>query len=299
MDVLCVGMYRSGSTWQYDVACHVVERFRQGRRLGYVPGERYVAGNESWRVLKAHDFHPRFARALAENRAVALSSFRDLRDVAYSLMHKHAGSFEDIIERKQMLHLCLHNDRSWRVQPGTLRQRYEDILDRPIESVTAIARHVGASLGDDEAAAVAKEYSLEENRRRAARGAEQLRFAGVALENPANALRWDPETLLHWNHIREGRIGGWKEQATPRELAVLAGLCASWLIDHGYENDLSWALPGLEHFAYELAKAQRALREARQKLDQTSRQGRMWSWQALISLLAAPFRLAPGTQLRT
>jgi hypothetical protein len=297
MDVFCVGMYRSGSTWQYEVACHVVERFRQGRRLGYVPGERYVAGEESWRVLKAHDFHPRFAQALADNRAVALCSFRDLRDVAYSLMHKHAGSFEDIIERKQMLHLCLQNDRCWRAQPGALWQRYEDIMARPIESVIAIARHLGVRLGDGEAATIAKEYSLEANRRRAALVAEQLRSAGVALENPVNAERWDPRTLLHWNHIREGRIDGWKELATPRELAVLAGLCGSWLNSHGYEHDLRWALPGLEHFAEELAKTQRALHEARQKLAETPRQDRMPRWKALVTRLAARFGSARTTEV--
>ncbi len=27
MIVICCGMYRAASTWQYNVACHLVERF--------------------------------------------------------------------------------------------------------------------------------------------------------------------------------------------------------------------------------------------------------------------------------
>ena len=30
MDVLCVGMYRACSTWQYEVTAHLTERHRRG-----------------------------------------------------------------------------------------------------------------------------------------------------------------------------------------------------------------------------------------------------------------------------
>ena len=53
MDVLCVGMYRSGSTWQYDVVSRLLERHRGGRRLGFVTGAEYASlrgqGAGGWR----------------------------------------------------------------------------------------------------------------------------------------------------------------------------------------------------------------------------------------------------------
>src|SRR6476646_8231399 len=104
MDVFCVGMYRSGSTWQYDVVSQLLEKHRGVRRLGFVTGEEFAdlrgQDADSWRVLKAHDAHPAFAEALAAGQALAVYSFRDLRDVAYSLLHKFGDSFAEVIERQ-------------------------------------------------------------------------------------------------------------------------------------------------------------------------------------------------------
>lgn len=268
MDVFCVGMYRSGSTWQYEVASHLLEQHHGGQRLGFVAGDAYDAAGVPglWRVLKSHDRHPQFTRVLKERCALALYSFRDLRDVAYSLMHKMAGSFETIVKSRQMLQRCLQNDEFWRGQPGTLCQRYENMVADPVEAVEQIADHFEIQLTSADAIALAEEYSLSANRRRTHALTKQLRAAGVDLASPANAERWDDETLLHWNHIRDGGSGGWRTQATPRELAVLSGICGSWLIENDYEADFSWALPGFEYLQEELARTQAALCEARRQL---------------------------------
>jgi hypothetical protein len=119
------------------------------------------------------------------------------------------------------------------------------------------------SLDPSAAEAIAAEYSLEANRRRTAELAERLRRQGVDLEVPASAHLWDERTLLHWNHLRTSEGGGWRERATPRELAVLAGVCGPWLVARGYERDAAWALPGLQHLSAELGAALQALAEAR------------------------------------
>src|SRR5947209_10846769 len=105
MDVLCVGMYRACSTWQYEVIAHLLERHRGGERLGYVDGEQYAALDRragtgtgaGWRVLKSHEGHRSFARALAGGRAVAVYAYRDVRDVVFSLMHKRGIRFEQLV----------------------------------------------------------------------------------------------------------------------------------------------------------------------------------------------------------
>jgi hypothetical protein len=274
MDVFCIGMYRSGSTWQYHVVGHLLENHCGGRRLGIVTGPEYArapAGDaDSWRVLKTHAAHPAFAEALTSGRALAVYSYRDLRDVAYSLMHKFAAPFEEIVERKNLLHVCLDNDAFWTAQPRTLCQRYETIMAEPAASVAELASHLGIELGAGEAVAVAEEYSLKANVWRTIELANRLREEGVDLDDPANAIHFDGQTLLHWNHIRSGRVGSWREEAKPRELAVLAGVCGAWLIARGYEPDLGWALPALGHFQAELAATQQALHEARAELARQS-----------------------------
>ena len=42
VDVMCAGMYRACSTWQYEVVAHLLERRCDGRRLGYLTGEQYA-----------------------------------------------------------------------------------------------------------------------------------------------------------------------------------------------------------------------------------------------------------------
>jgi hypothetical protein len=275
MDVLCVGMYRSGSTWQYAVVSHLLESHRAARRLGFVTGAEYagLAPAGGWRVLKAHDGHPAFAAALAAGRALAVCSYRDLRDVAYSLLHKFGEPFEEVVERKGLLRLCLANDEFWAAQPRALRQRYEAITAGPAAAVEALAAHLGVRLGEGEAAEMAEEYSLRANLWRTVELANRLRERGTDLEADPRTQCWDERTLLHWNHIREGRVGGWREQATPRERAVLAGACGSWLVARGYERDDSWLLPAVGPLRRELAAAQGALREARAELAELRRLG--------------------------
>ncbi len=268
MDVLCVGMYRACSTWQYEVVSQLVERHRGGRRLGYMLGEEYAelvareGHDRGWRVLKSHEEHPAFARALAEGRAVAVYSYRDLRDVVYSMLHKRGVGFDEFF-RQGMIHQILANDRFWSHRPRRISQRYEDLISDPASGVAALADHLGIELAPGEASRIAEEYSLEANRRRTEEVASRLRSQGIDLEDPANRQRWDETTLLHWNHLRSGRVGDWRERATPHERAVLARIVNGWLVRHGYEPDEPrYAFPaGLrEHVAMSRARLACALR---------------------------------------
>ena len=134
VDVICCGMYRACSTWQYEVVTHLLEHHRDGQRLGYLTGEQFeklvrlqTAKNGSlaktrWRVFKSHEGNRRFAGSLAQGRAIAVYAYRDVRDVVFSLMHKRGLSFEQLL-RQGMIHQVLANDRFWTHQPNVLIQR--------------------------------------------------------------------------------------------------------------------------------------------------------------------------------
>ncbi len=147
-DVLCGGMYRACSTWQYEVVSHLCERYLDGERLGYVTSGQYVdlmlsdaakrrtlPGNAArWRILKSHDRHPVFARSLTAGHAIAIYAYRDVREVVFSLMHKRGMSFQQLL-RHGMIHQILANDRFWMAQPDLLVQRYDDLLAEPANGV--------------------------------------------------------------------------------------------------------------------------------------------------------------------
>lgn len=247
VDVLCGGMYRACSTWQYEVASHLIEHYRGGRRLGYLTGEQYAAlvhsdatstddkseQNRGWRVVKSHEGDRSFARTLAENRAVAIYAYRDIREVVFSLMHKRGITFEQLL-RQGMIHQILANDRFWMARPDVLVQRYDDLLAEPTQGVIELARHLGIRLEESEAARIAAEYSHESNKARTEALKRRLEEAGVDLDSSANAQICDPKTLLHWNHIRQGNSQSWRTLANPSQRRMLTRLCGTWLTSRGY-----------------------------------------------------------------
>jgi hypothetical protein len=250
LDVFCGGMYRACSTWQYEVAAHLIEQYLGGQRLGYLTGDQYAerrrldASNAMhppgqstrWRVVKSHEGDRSFAHALAEGRGLAIYAYRDVREVVFSLMHKRGMTFEQLL-RQGMIQQILANDRFWMARPDVLVQRYEDLLADPSQGVIELARHIGIRLDQSEAARIAGLYSHESNKARTEALRHRLQEAGVDLESKANAQICDPTTLLHWNHIRRGDARSWRTLADPRQRRTLERLCGRWLKARGYPAD--------------------------------------------------------------
>jgi hypothetical protein len=239
--VICGGMYRSCSTWQYEVAAHLLEAAGLGRRLGYLSGWAFqrwdAASGETGRfVFKSHEESPFLARALRAGRAVGLYSYRDPRDVVYSMLHKRGQSFDEFVGQG-MVHQILANDRFWRARPGILIQRYDDLIADPAEGVRSIAEFLGIRVDIEAVRQIAGAYSQDANRQRARRLQEQLVRSGVDLADPDSHARRDDRTLLHWNHFRSPDARSWREIATSRERAILQRLLGAWLIRQGFATD--------------------------------------------------------------
>src|SRR4051794_14505073 len=100
MYVISTGMTRACSSWPYEVIAHLIESHWNGIRLGSLKGERFAAFDDHWAeracwsVLKTDDADPRFEAILAEGRAVAVYTYRDIRDVIFSLVQKRRAKFE-------------------------------------------------------------------------------------------------------------------------------------------------------------------------------------------------------------
>jgi Sulfotransferase domain len=249
VDVICAGMYRACSTWQYEVVAHLLEHHRAGRRLGYLTPEEYVRTGRAdgrddgtkvpaepgWNVFKSHDADRCFDRAIGAGRAVVVYAYRDVRDVVFSLMHKRSLTFEQLLHQG-MIHQVLENDRFWTRQPGVLIQRYDAVLLDPVGAVAQLARYLGIEIVADEAERIAHEYSLESNKARTEALRRRLEKEGVDLKESANSLICDPATLLHWNHVRDGGSGSWYVESTPRQRVILEKLCGRWLESHAYAS---------------------------------------------------------------
>lgn len=241
--VFCLGMYRSCSTWQYEVISQLAESHRRGVRLGFIEGIHFDEipdpAHGRLKVLKAHDFHSIFVRELEAGTALPVYAYRDLRDVAFSFMHKAALTFDELIEQK-FLEKVLANDASWRSCPNLFCQRYEDVVADPARAVSELSVCLGLDLPAVEIARLADDYSWQANLRRTHEVKRKAEAAGLDLGDPAHAFEHDPHTLLHWNHLREGKRETWRELASPEQRTILGDLCGDWLIANGYETDRAW-----------------------------------------------------------
>ena len=238
MLVLCVGMYRACSTWQYGVVGAILEAHRAGQRLGFVEGirltEKFAENPQTsaWAVLKAHDYHETFGGLLAGRRALGIYSYRDLRDAVSSYIHKTGTDLASLREQG-FIDLCLNNDHAWRAQPGMLVQNYHDLIAKPARGVAEIAAHLGIALRPGEARAIADALSWETNRRKVESMSARFRDQGVNLV-AEDFTKFDPVSLFHWNHIRSTDPSASADASNHSQRATIDQLCRPWLVANGF-----------------------------------------------------------------
>jgi hypothetical protein len=246
MYVICCGMYRAASTWQYLVASELVERAGAGRGIGFIEGNAFdlksheLDAASQVLVLKCHDFHPLYGALMTQRRAVGVYAHRDIRDVACSFAWKLAFSFDELVDSVPF-RSAIDSYYKWSAIPGILIQPYDSIVRTPADAVRAIASHLSLPVDDAMAGEIVAKFDLDSNRRRAGNLRESLIRQGVDLQLPANAILFDERTLLHWNHIRPPETPDWRLHLSREELERLRPIVQQWLIDAGYETDGSWA----------------------------------------------------------
>ncbi len=238
MWVICAGLPRSASTWQYMIASDIVERYLGGKRCG--PADFHLlkeahdmASDGRPRTFKTHLSNERFETLINSGITLNLYSFRDLRDVAVSLTHQWKMSLDQLFASNTFKWL-IDTDRFWKNQPRTLVQRYETIVADRIEAVKEIGRHLEVILSDRQAADLSEEFSIEKNSERCEAFADSLSKSGADLDSQSASALKDPTTELHWNHIRSGRVGQWTEMSEQHQRR-LHEVCGEWLTHNGYE----------------------------------------------------------------
>jgi len=251
MFIICCGMYRSCSTWQYLVAAELVESYGRGRRLGFIDGSEFLEkgsqllhSNEMF-VLKCHDFHSVWRELIETGSAKTIYAYRDIRDVACSLRWKLKMPFERIVT-SEALQAAINSYYEWIAVPHGLIQQYEAIIGNPVTAVQQIADHLEIAIDIQAAIKIAQEYNLGANLSRTRQLTEALVEKGKDLGESANALLHDADTLLHWNHIRTDTPTDWRTELSHKELLSLYPVVSRWLIDVGLEKDDGWLSQPIE-----------------------------------------------------
>ncbi|MEO2004273.1 MAG: sulfotransferase domain-containing protein [Candidatus Poribacteria bacterium] len=256
MLVLCNGMPRSGSTLQYNLVCNLVEAAGVGTARGgvehtdaVVPDLRRVTSSSTMSVYKTHVMLPGIMPWIARGDGGVLLCYiyRDIRDVAVSLLEKHGPGDERVLTLLGDALRVYGELRVARDSPHVLWQRYEDVIaDRG-----AAARETADFLGLDTPATIldqiAEDSSID-SARRVMGNVRRLVEAKVGSAEPDEARRIrrgmrdgsyrasDPMTMIHWNHIsRHGGVPGvWRTELPAPLLTSIVERYADWFVDAGY-----------------------------------------------------------------
>ena len=139
-----------------------------------------------------------------------------------------------------MLFRSLVVDSFWEAATNKVVQPYETWVRDPWPYIERIAAAMRIEVAEADIDALVRDYSLEEQKRRTENIASGLRGKGLDLKDRRHAMLFDDQSLLHWNHIREGRVGHWQTLATREQRLELVRRCGDWLIARGYEPNAAW-----------------------------------------------------------
>lgn len=225
MLVICCGMQRSGSTLQYQIASALVEASALGNAAGWDWSSADPSMTDTDRpiyVIKAHLPNPDFESQLRAEHTRYVYCHRDIRDVIVSLIDKYGPMPDHKIEehvRVYALEPYSHFTRCAHV----LVSRYDEMTADLAGEVRRIASFLGVDAHEDTTRSIASSLSLEEQR------------GYIRRQDWSDGREWDGRTLLHRNHIVDGRTGKWRERLVPRQIDLIHRCAGEWLLAHGYE----------------------------------------------------------------
>jgi hypothetical protein len=210
--VLCAGIPRSGSTWLYNAARLLLTLTLPPPAGESVYGawvERYDASNTApVHVVKVHEPD----ESLAWRARVALTSRRDLRDIAASAWKR--GWVGDDASTLAFLDSVVRQHAFW--QPRcAFEMVYERMRRDPAAELRLVAAALGLTPGEDALQAVAQDVE-------------------ALGHDDASDQPFDASNLLHKRHIMDGRVG-YHAQTLPADLLKsIQSRHAGWLAAHGY-----------------------------------------------------------------
>jgi len=235
MWIFCGGMPRSGSTVQFQLTAHLVERAGLGARVEWVRPQEFprlrekYAGHAGWKVFKTHACTAEIRAECEAGNAKAVYVFRDVRDVLVSRMKKGGGTFEQLWATGFLDRLLTGFDQ-WTGLAAVLISRYDEMVADMSGEVRRIAAHLGISVNRDECEQIASEYTVPLQRKRI----REAEADGRLQRAPGSAVSYDPVSNLHVNHIGSGGIGEWQTALAREAVAMIEERAGPWLVANRY-----------------------------------------------------------------
>jgi len=234
MYICCAGMVRSGSTLQYNIVCEVLEQSDHGLRLGWehfdkfhLIRQKHIA--DKYNIFKSHFLTKEMIAAMLDDEASAICyTYRDIRDVCVSIMQKEDRPFTAVYNSKTLDQAI---EQFYVIKESPLRkyiQAYETMLNDLRGEITRVADFFGVNLSEDATTRVADGLSIDAQQDKISRYNEEGDYV------VCDTHRFNPDTLLHLNHIRDGKVNKFASVLTPEQIRMLEERYRTWLLENRY-----------------------------------------------------------------
>ncbi len=237
--IVCAGVYRSGSTWAYNMVKLIIQATLPGVRIGGCFAENIEelapSGSEHCDLvlLKTHPQQSLLSLIEFLNPPVILS-VRDPRDCVASWIQMLGEDFS--VFQPRLMKSCLAALRLVG-RDNTYTIRYEDGATARVRTVMDIATHLGLSIAEDRAAALVKELSPESVK------IQIKHMADAGRIDPSKRLISDAKTLWLPAHIGDGRIGKYREALSDDQLRSINSWSRAYCEAFGYDVPAPLPIP--------------------------------------------------------
>lgn len=207
MTIFITGMFRSGSTWSFNVVRQLLlQRYRRERVYTAARDDTHAvlseAPNHDVLLMKSHFLDDLGRSMIRAREAKAVHTFRDPADAIRSGMNAFGWSFEQCLEFVASSFDLMNLVRD--AQNGCLIF-YDDINRIPVQIVTVLADYIGLPIDPARASSIARAFSLDAVKP----FTDALAHCPEQIESTRQLVHmgstyYDRETFFHRRHISDG-----------------------------------------------------------------------------------------------
>lgn len=232
MLLLCGGNIRSGSTLQFNLAREIVGHALHANQSPLWLHAHNAIDKSHWVAVKSHWYPSPWRQGahhinisddnFADGKVKVLMTYRDLRDVAVSLMRFQGISFGELISSGTLSRMVIVDEPEWFKNVPTeyiFRRKYEDWTENLYDEVIDIANFLAVTIEAKEMARIISEYNA------------QHVSNSLAHSNNMNAI-----TYFSPNHISDSPYN-YRGVLTDKEITTIENQngVSEWLTRNGYK----------------------------------------------------------------
>ncbi|MGF1463148.1 MAG: sulfotransferase domain-containing protein [Maricaulaceae bacterium] len=231
--VFATGLNRSGSTWGYNVARLLLADAcgAEAYECGYFgEGDAFEAeldqrvGERRRALMKFHIPSPLAVDLAEHDRARAIFTWRHPLAAIASLMEMFDTPFDDALE---WVELGLTAGEIWAETDAVVFVAFDDLTRAPEREIARIAAGLGVSASGQTITRIAEATNFFN----AKAHAERLKGRSDLID--AGESAYDPVTLLHVGHAREGAERDWRQTLSADQADRARGHLKTWFAADG------------------------------------------------------------------